>query len=334
MKSEQISDAMNQLDADMVRHTDELRRNSRQEVLRIRRTWGVIAACLCLLCVGTLAVTAGLRRGTGDSKQRPSNVAVGPQTEQTESTGTEPVKTEQPERVAVASLFAPAGTVVIEHGQRFAMVPVEEYTGVYNEIPSVKEDILSASIGAEVAGAAGWYRILGHEDLQYLIRQEDEGYSLWKFESFDSEEYPYRDVLELVYHLDLAEQITEVVVKPSRRDNTAEGERIQKEIGTRVITDAEKIGQLYEIISGMTCYGNNNWERIDLGDLEAAADTGTSSGNSFRLERYLSFTTDYGNEIDGLKYAGCSGMFFEFSGIAYEPLSAEQAARAAEILGI
>ena len=334
MKTENLSDAMNLLDEDLVEHTAEIREKSRRVRTRNRGKWYAAAACLCLLCVGAFAVSAGLRRGEVDDDPKNPVVSIG-ETEPATDRGSDESEQNATEYVvAVESLFAPPSGNIVEMGQRFAKIPVEEYTGIYNEVPSVKEDILSASIGTEVSGAAGWYRILGHEDLQYLIRKEGQGCSLWKFESFSSEEYPYRDVLELIYHVDSADRITEIEVNPSKRDNTDKGKKIQEEIGTRVITDAAKIEQMYQIISSMTCYGSGNWDRIDLGDEDAAADTGASSGNSFRLERYLSFTTDYGNQIDGLKYAGYSGMFFEFSGIAYEPLTEEQAKIVGEILGI
>lgn len=337
MKTENISDAMNLLDDDIVEHTAELREKNRRTRRRSWGKWCAAAACLCLICVGAFAVSAGLHRGEPDND--PENSIVS--NRETEPSETEPGSGGSEQNaaeyvVAVASLLAPSGnvtTATTELAQRFAKVPVEGYTGIYNEIPSVKEDILSASTGAEVSGAAGWYRILGHEDLQYLIRKEEQGCSLWKFESFSSDEYPYRDVLELIYHVDSADHITEIEVNPSKRDNTDEGRRIQEEIGTRVITDAAKIEQMYQVISALTCYGSDNWDRIDLGNMDVAADTGLSSDNSFRLERYLSFTIDYGNKIDGLKYAGYSGTFFEFSGIAYEPLTEEQAELVGEILG-
>lgn len=337
MKSENISDAMNLLDDDMVEHTAELREKNRRARRRGWGKWCAAAACLCLICVGAFAASAGLHRG--EHYKDPENSLVS--NRETEPSETEPGSGGSEQNaaeyvVAVASLLAPSGNVTAattESAQRFAKVPVGEYTGIYNEIPSVKEDILSASTGTEVSGAAGWYRILGHEDLQYLIRKEEQGCSLWKFESFSSKEYPYRDVLEWIYHVNSADQITEIEVNPSKRDNTNEGIRIQEEIGTRVITDAAEIEQMYRVISALTCYGSDSWDRIDLGNTDAAADTGLSSDHSFRLERYLSFTIDYGNKIDGLKYAGCSGTFFEFSGIAYEPLSAEQAELVGEILG-
>ncbi len=334
MKTENISDAMNLLDDDIVEHTAEMRENNRHTRRRNWGKWCAAAACLCLISVGAFAVYAGLHRGEPDIA--PENPIVSSGETEPGSGGSEQQNAAE-YVVAVASLLAPSGnvtTATAELAQRFAKVPVEGYTGIYNEISSVKEDILSASTGTEVSGAAGWYRILGHEDLQYLIRKEEQGCSLWKFESFSSDEYPYRDVLELIYHVNSADQITEIEVNPSKRDNTDEGRRIQEEIGTRVITDAAKIEQMYQVISALTCYGNDNWDRIDLGNADVAADTGLSSDNSFRLERYLSFSIDNGNKIDGLKYAGYSGTFFEFSGIAYEPLSAEQAELVGEILGI
>lgn len=48
----------------------------------------------------------------------------------------------------------------------------------------------------------------------------------------------------------------------------------------------------------------------------------------------MSITTDYGNVMDGLKYTAVSDMFYEFSGIAYSPLTEEQAASVCEMIGI
>ena len=155
-----------------------------------------------------------------------------------------------------------------------------------------------------------------------------------QFSCFDSEEYPYCDVLEIVYQIDSADAISEIVVKPARMDNTDGGKAIQEKIGTYVITDREEIDTIYQILSSLTCYGSNRWDMIDYGDVEAPADAKISSHQAVLLGRYLSIVTDYGNEIDGLKYTAVSDMFYEFSGIAYNRLSTEQAERVSEIFRI
>ena len=87
-----------------------------------------------------------------------------------------------------------------------------------------------------------------------------------------------------------------------------------KEIGRLEITNRDDISELYQVISNMTCYGNDNWDMIDYG----ASDTGMVEG--IRKGRYLIIELANGNIIDGLKYTGISGMFYEFSGIAYNKL--------------
>lgn len=58
------------------------------------------------------------------------------------------------------------------------------------------------------------------------------------------------------------------------------------------------------------------------------------SHDAVRLGRYLALTTIHGNVIDGLKYTAVSDVFYEFSGIAYDSLTQEQAAAVREALGI
>lgn len=199
---------------------------------------------------------------------------------------------------------------------------------------SVQSDILAESICSEAADTEGWFLISGHTDLQYLIQNDSGEYSLWKSLCFDSSEYPYSDVLKLVYCIDSADGIAEIEVSPPKMDNTVNGRKIQEEIGTHTITDSDSIEALYEILSAMTCYGENHWDMIDYGAVDAAADTGFSSGDAVRLGRYLSLVTTYGNEINELKYTAVSDMFYEFSGIAYGRLNKDQAQRVREILGI
>lgn len=215
----------------------------------------------------------------------------------------------------------------------YGKIPIGQYTGMYEKVTSAESTVLSESIGKSVPGEADWYYVSGHTDMQYLIRNENQEYSLWKFLCFDQDEYPYLDVLELVYQIDSAEEIGGIEVRPPAMDNTDGGKAIQEEIGIHTITDRTEIDTLYQIISSLTCYGDNHWDMIDYGAADAPVDA-EPSHQAVLLGRYLSIVTNYGNEIDGLKYTAVSNMFYEFMGIAYDQLSAEQADSVNKILGI
>lgn len=116
-------------------------------------------------------------------------------------------------------------------------------------------------------------------------------------------------------------------------DNTDGGKAIQDRIGTHEITDRADIDTMYQILSSLTCYGSGHWDMIDYGAADAPVDA-EPSHLAVLLGRYLSIITDYGNEIDGLKYTAVSNMFYEFSGIAYNQLAEGQAESVYEILGI
>lgn len=92
---------------------------------------------------------------------------------------------------------------------------------------------------------------------------------------------------------------------------------------------AKAIGEIYDIVSGLTCYGENNWELIDMGDSSEE-----SMLNRVRQGRYLTFITPDGLKIDELKYTAASGTFYEYGGIAYNPLTAKEKEKVDEILGI
>ena len=60
---------------------------------------------------------------------------------------------------------------------------------------------------------------------------------------FESDEYPFKDVLSLIYDVHSEQDIKEVYVKPSDVDNTDEGKALQLEIGNVSITVMDlKIG--------------------------------------------------------------------------------------------
>ena len=298
---------------------------------------GAAAACLCLVCVSAIAILNIFK-----SEMPPdSGLTAIPmqdvgQTTDFNSEQTDGVQTagEQEPFAAISSLLADGSQGITEQALAFGKVSIGQYTGIYEKVPSVESAILSENKGRNIFGSEEWYYVSGHTDMQYLIRNNNGEYTLWKFSCFDSGEYPYSDVLELVYQIDSADAISEIVVSPARMDNTDEGKAIQDKIGTHAITDRGGIEVIYEILSSLICYGSNHWDMIDNGSTDAPADAELMSHQVVWLGRYLSIVTDYGNEIDGLKYTAVSDMFYEFSGIAYNRLTEEQAAEVCEIIGI
>ncbi|MCD8131711.1 MAG: hypothetical protein LUE16_10645 [Lachnospiraceae bacterium] len=397
MNKNDISDAMDYLDEDMIRHTETLRRKWEQQKKesRLKREWrsfgAAAAACLVLflILIVLVVVTIGRRASVGQeegggamtegmtAEGNGASVTEGmtaegngsPVTEGTAAKGNGQSAPEgdaggnSEEFVSIDSLLAAGdGTVDMELAQVVEKVELGDYAGLYEAVASAGSEVLSDSIGTEVSKvevlsestgvevSVVYYRVAGHTDLQYLIRRqvvtgsdgdggtyETDTFSFMKFLCFDSEEYAYSEVLSLVYQIDSAEDIAEILVKPSKADNTDAGKALQEQIGERTVTDVEEIAVFYEVLSSLTCYGSDRWDLIDLGNGEVAADSAANEdyfSSVVWLGRYLTITTDYGNEIDGLKYTAYSDMFYEFNGIAYSTLTEEQAEKICEILGI
>ncbi|MCD7751186.1 MAG: hypothetical protein LUI10_05530 [Lachnospiraceae bacterium] len=419
-----ISDALDFLDEDMIRHTELLRKKHARDKRGIgkrreRLRFGTAAAA-CVLLLGVLIalmVIALNRGGITGLKEQGEDMTV----QQNKESGSEDMSALHAEENSAedseeeaAEDFVAIETILAQLEQEegtftenstlemiLSAVDLGEYVGLYEVISQSHSEgnVLSESVGGRVteseeavestasemeksaslsesgesnpAGSAslsendgtetadGYYRVKGHEDLQYLIYKEthavyagegtyaytEDGevieadhYFLLKFVCFDSEEYAYSDVLRLVYQIDSAQDIQQILIKPSKADNTDTGKALQEEIGETTVTDAADIETFYEILSSLTCYGSDRWDLIDLGNWEIAADSAVNDDSQtwsrVLVERYLTFTTDYGNEIDGLKYTAYSDMFYEFNGIAYSALTEEQAESICEILGI
>ena len=166
-----------------------------------------------------------------------------------------------------------------------------------------------------------WFRLKGRQDLQYVISRKDGSYHLWEFFRFDlDKEYPFADVVKYVYNLSSADDISEIVVKPSLRDNTTAGKEIQKQIGVHSITDRATIERFYGLLT-----------QVSLTDTTGIFDAGPES---FKAERYLEIKTKDGRTIDPLKYEGIGGRFFEFGGLVYSPLSDADRAWLAQLFSI
>ncbi len=223
---------------------------------------------------------------------------------------------EQEKMVDISSLLLAEGDMR-EEALRISQVRIGDYTALYEGVDSVSDDVLAASRGKELEENQGWYKVSGHEELQYLIRESDGECTLWKFESFLTEEYPYKDVLEMVYGITSADDIRKITVTAANMDNSDEGKRIQEEIGQYEITSSLDIQQLYDILFGLTCYGSDHWDMIDYG----ADDAGMTK--SVQMGRYLAIELDNGIIIDSMKYTAVSGMFYEYGGVAYNSLSVQ-----------
>ena len=202
-----------------------------------------------------------------------------------------------------------------ETALKLTKVKINDYNAVYCGVNIVSEKKVVESIGEKIENSTDFYRLLGHKDMQYIIKKNDDEVSLWKFESFECNEYPYNDVLKYIYNINSHDDIETITATAGEMDNTDEGKKIREQIGTLTITDQLCIEQFYNIISKMTCYGSDNWDRIDYG----ANDAGMT--DAVKNSRYLSVMCSGGVNIDSLKYTKVSGMFYEYSGIAYKKLS-------------
>lgn len=238
---------------------------------------------------------------------------------------------EQEKVVDISSLLLarrPAGEAAEELATRISQVSFGNDIALYEGVEAVSADILADSLGKELEEEQGWYRVSGHEELQYLICESDGEYSLWKFGSLMSDEYAYKDVLEKVYGITSAKDIRKVTVIAANMDNSDVGKQIQEEIGQCEITDLSDIQQLYGILQDLTCYGSGQWDRINYG----GSDAGMTQ--SVKLGRYLTIELDNGIVIDSLKYTAVSGMFYEYGGVAYNRLSAQDKETVDRILQI
>ena len=306
----------------------------------------ICAAAVLLIVSGIAYQMVQTRRNiemeTAEAETEPAEIEITAQTEG-DAGGMVTESSSGDERfVDVKELLAAAGsgqaTATEELVQKIMQIPIGSYTAVYegvgNDGREAFREELYASRGAVFLENEGLYYVSGHTDKQYLILVQDNEASLWKFVCFDAEGYPYRDVLTQIYDVHSADGFAELIVSAGNMDNTPEGIRIQQEIGTRSITDRHSLHELYRILGSMTCYGQDQWDRIQLGSQDA--DTSGDMENmhqEVRMTRYLTVVTPY-NEIDSLKYTAVSGMFYEFGGIAYEPLSETDAQIMRDMLGM
>lgn len=236
--------------------------------------------------------------------------------------------------VDINSLLNSSEDAVEEQVLKQTTIQLNGRKAVYESIPSEPSDQLKESIGTELAGKKGWYRLSGHEDAQYLIQKEKKNlYSLWEFDSFEDAPYSYKDVLEEIYGIQSVDDIARIVVSPAKMDNTDAGKALQKKIGVVTIDDPKELATVYEILSSLTCLGTDgmeDWKLIGL-----VGDTPEEMLYATRYGRYLTIITSQGNRrITHLKYNGMNDVFYQYGGIGYQTLQKKEAAKLEEILKI
>ena len=99
---------------------------------------------------------------------------------------------DESERYVNISMLLASNESIETLAHKIALIEIENHSAHYYKVASVESDILQESIGHDVPGTQMWYKVSGHEDMQYLIFNDNNEYSLWKFESFQEESYPYR----------------------------------------------------------------------------------------------------------------------------------------------
>lgn len=327
MNKEDLFEGFGALDDDLLKRSEQTgKRAKKREGLNRVLKYGSIAACLAaMLGAGMLFM---------DHRSSNPPFIVPESGNAVESNGNSPVQRDhsqdEPESyIDISMLLASNEGVIKQQTLENALVEIENHSAHYYKVASVESDLLRESIGGKVPGTQKWHKVSGHEDVQYLISGDDEGYSLWKFESFGEEKYPYSDVLQIIYNIRSAEDIDKVMITPANMDNTDEGQAIQDQIGTSIVMDDKAIETIYNVLSGLTCYGKNHWDMIGL-----EGDTPAAMQNQVRAGRYLTLVTSQGMEIDTLKYTAISGMFYEYGGIAYSALTMEEKTAVEKILNI
>lgn len=326
MKKEDLFDGFKTLDDELLKRSEKgestmTKRNSMSKMIK----WGSFAACLAIaLGVGVFWMNDKKTPNSGTDSE--NNIVA--ESNNNVSSDTSNIQKETEKYVDVELLLA-SNEGIQEQAFTSQSVEIEEYSAIFYKVEAVDSSILKESIGSEVEGTQNWYTVSGHEDMQYLIFRNNNEYSLWIFNSFQSESYPYKDVLRLIYNINSSEDISEIIVAPADMDNSDDGKAIQNAIGISVITDAMDIETFYGVLSGLTCYGDNQWEKIGLAD-----DTTSAMQEQMRVGRYLTLVTSQGMEIDMLKYTGISGMFYEYGGIAYSALTKQEKTVIEKILSI
>ncbi|MCI8371504.1 MAG: hypothetical protein HFI75_03745 [Lachnospiraceae bacterium] len=320
MNTEQLFEQIGELEDELLLQSETPPQSKHFPWKRKFSRWICLAAC-----AAAVAAIIAYSSSAGGNSFLPQ--------EQADSNNFEAKKVQPPEDETIGSsesLLDQDGQIFCEKGIGIQeTIPVGAYQAVYEEIKTADQAALEQSLGTEVADLQSWHHMLGHSDMQYLISSENGTCTLWKFCYFKEENYPYSDVLKLVYNIHSADGIRSLVSRPAVLDNIGEGKRLQDEIGELQITDRKEIENIYQILTSMTCLGGENW-----GDVDLETDLVDNQADTVRRGCDLSIIAADGNVIDALRYTTFSNRFYEYSGVAYRSLSPQQADEIKRILQI
>ena len=324
----------------------------------VRRKWGMLAACLCLAAAAAFAVLRAMPWRAGLSAAPQDRLLAAIRTDGILLDAQ--ILTELPVmgRVAVYEQLFPPGYYVSEtapppgSGAR-----LEAFLGQ-----------LFLDDGEKV-----WYRVKDMEELKYLISRDRDGeLKLWEFHSFvvldgllarlraveaseqelaDAEDairqrwpdadltpYTYGEVYRMIFAVESAEDLAYIVASPSTANNQPLGLEIQKQVGTHRFNDREVISRFYDATANVVCFGRG--DQIGFRDYRYSYSFSTDAANKLDsgeetwATRYLRVVLRSGTSIDRWKYSALSGSFYEFDGIATEPLPEETVSVLNEIFGI
>ncbi len=326
MKSDQLLKALGQVDEAYIEQAAP--GNKRKN--RWTR-WCALAASLCIVMVGAIALLPELAPKSADTAEMES-VADN----ETDRVAQIPAKTsemEEPmESVAEESKAITDGEdtcgyplrgfdnmmaaheeemlyTITESVAMFTRVTVGTRIANYEQVYGYGTEELADYIGTPYLTAEDeyqWYYPAGKTNLKYLIREDETGeLTLWVFRSFVVERmaeiqtehtnfsaYTYGEVCREIYGLNDASQIVQITAFPSTANNTDLGIQIQQEIGTTVYEDRDSIETFFAIAEAVVCFGESDWA-----DYNAAENQYTYSFSTDAEDKLLS-----GEEIYGTRY--------------------------------
>lgn len=199
----------------------------------------------------------------------------------------------------------------------------QKYALTYSQLVLKDNNVLKDCIGSlveeispssNISSGYTWYRLKGHDDMQYLIRKDANTLTLWKYffaiNTYGTE-YPYGDILSLVYNINGPEDIEELNLQDTivRIENDVE---LPPEEPNKIIKE-DTIAYVYYTLADMTCYGPDTLE---------LARPDSDYITSMPIGYNLSIKTTKGENFDTLSFSNACGCFMEGDAkVAYEKLS-------------